>query len=117
MSRANDIQHPIDWADFQRDEMRVGTVLAASENPHANKPAYVLEIDFGPFGVKTSSAQLTQRYSAESLLGRQVVAVMNFPAKRIAGVKSEVLVLAALDEDGTTLLTLTESVQNGSRIA
>ena len=117
MSSLDASQPTIELADFQRVEMRVGTIRSACKNPQANKPAYVLEIDFGPLGTKTSSAQITQCYSPESLLGRQVVAVMNFPPKRIAGVTSEVLVLAAVDGAGTVLLSPTDAVENGTRIA
>ena len=86
-------------------------------NPKARKPAYVLIINFGPFGIKTSSAQITCNYEPEELVGKQVVAVMNFPVKRVAGVKSEVLVLGAYSEEkGVVLLTPTDSVENGSLV-
>ena len=78
----------------------------------------MLRIDFGPLGLRTSSAQLTERYAAEGLVGRQVVAVVNFPPKRVAGVKSEVLVLGAVDAAaGTTLLVPTHPVADGTRVA
>ena len=81
----------ITWEQFTAVDMRVGVVLTAEPNAKALKPAYVLTIDFGPdLGVKQSSAQLTVHYTTEELIGRQVVAVTNFPPKRIAGVKSEV---------------------------
>lgn len=108
----------IDFEYFAKVEMRVGTVRSAVPNPKARVPAYVLQIDFGPLGTRTSSAQLTERYVADELVGRQIVAVINVPPKRVAGVKSEVLVLAAVDEsDGTTLLTPTHPVADGTRIA
>ena len=108
----------ITFDDFLRVDLRVGTVRSAALNPKARVPAYVLEIDFGPLGMRTSSAQLTERYAAEDLVGRQVVAVVNFPPKRVAGIKSEVLVLGAVgDAAGTTLLTLTHSVADGTRVA
>lgn len=97
--------------------MHVGTVRSAAPNEKARHPAYVLEIDFGPLGMRTASAQLTERYAVDDLIGRQVVAVLNFPPKRVAGVKSEVLVLAAVDEvAGTTLLAPTHPVADGTRV-
>ncbi len=107
----------IEWDDFMRVEMRTGTVLEAELNPKARVPAYTMHIDFGEQGVKTSSAQITKNYSAEDLIGKQVVAVMNFPVKRIAGVKSEVLVLGAIcEEHDIVLLEPTFSVKDGMRI-
>lgn len=107
----------IEFTDFAEIEMRVGTVKAAEPNERARQPAYVLTIDFGPLGLKTSSAQLTEHYTAEDLVGRQIVAVMNLPPKRVAGIKSEVLVLASIGEDGTVLLAPVSDVANGSRVA
>ena len=108
----------IDFEDFSKVAIHVGTVRSAVPNAAARRPAYVLEIDFGPLGMRTASAQLTERYDPEGLVGRQVVAVLNFPPKRVAGVRSEVLVLAAVDEAaGTTLLTPTHPVADGTRIA
>jgi tRNA-binding protein len=105
--------------DFDKLDMRVGRVLSVEEFPEARVPAWKLEIDFGPeVGVKRSSAQVTH-YSREQLLGRTVVAVVNFPPRRIAGFASEVLVLGALDPDkGVVLLTPDDpDVALGSRIA
>ncbi len=97
--------------------MRVGRVLTCVPNPEAKKPAYILTIDFGVAGVRTSSAQLTRNYQPDDLIGTQVVAVLNFPVKRIAGVKSEVLVLGALSEaNDVVLLRPSMDVENGSRI-
>ena len=108
----------ITFDDFMQADLRVGTVRSAEPNPKARNPAYVLTIDFGPLGMRTSSAQLTERYAADDLVGRQVVAVVNFPPKRVAGVKSEVLVLGAVDEAaGTTLLAPTHPVADGTRVA
>lgn len=108
----------IDFEDFKKIDIRTGTIMEASLNPKARKPAYVMRIDFGELGEKVSSAQLTENYSAEELVGKQITAVMNFPAKRIAGVQSEVLVLGALDEQkGTVLLETEQRVANGVRIA
>ena len=104
--------------DFQRVEMAVGTVIEARLNDKARAPAYVLRIDFGAgYGERQSSAQLTENYNEQDLVGRQVVAVMNFPAKRIAGVNSEVLVLGAVsDERGVVLLGPDMDVEDGARI-
>jgi|TARA_B110000116_G_C16550411_1_gene452860 tRNA-binding protein len=108
----------ISFDDFLKVEIRTGTVLEARLNEKARKPAYVLTLDFGPCGIKTSSAQLTKHYQPEDLVGMQVVAVLNFPAKRIAGVKSEVLILGAMsDADDVVLLTPTQTVGNGVRVA
>ena len=104
--------------DFGRLDIRVGTVLRAEPFPEARKPSLKLEIDFGPeVGVKRSSAQLKKRYTPEELVGRQVVAVVNFPPRRIAGFSSEVLVLGAMPEPtDVVLLRVDAAVENGSRI-
>lgn len=103
--------------EFQRIDMRVGRVVSVDEFPEARNPAWRLEIDFGPeLGVKRSSAQITH-YPRESLVGRLVVGVVNFPPRRIAGFNSEVLVLGALDgEKGVVLLRPDEDVEPGDRI-
>lgn len=107
----------IEFGDFLKVDIRVGTVTKAYLNEKARKPAYVLEVDMGEMGVKTSSAQITQHYEAETLVGTQVLAVVNFPVKRIAGVKSEILVLAAVDEEkGTVLIRPDLDVANGTRM-
>lgn len=108
----------ISYSHFEKLELRTGTIINAELNAKARVPAYRLEIDFGDVGIKTSSAQLTDNYQAEDLKGKQIIAVMNFPAKRIAGVKSEVLVLGAVcPKQGTVILLTETSVQNGVRIA
>ncbi len=108
----------IDFKDFDKIDLRCGTITHAELNENARKPAYVLHIDFGELGEKVSSAQLTENYQPDGLIGKQIVAVVNFPSKRIAGVNSEVLVLGALDrEKGTVLLQTERTVDNGSRIA
>jgi tRNA-binding protein len=108
----------ITFDDFLAVDVRVGTVLSAVPNAAARKPAYVLEVDFGPeIGRKTTSAQLTERYRPERLVGRQVAAVVNFPPKRIAGVKSEVLVLGFPDaERHVVLIGVDHPVPDGGRL-
>ncbi len=99
-------------------DIRIGTVLKAEPFPKARKPAIKLEIDFGELGVKWTSAQITHRYEPEQLIGRQVAAVVSFPPRRIAGFKSEVLVLGGTPEDGdVVLLRLDQLVNNGTPIA
>lgn len=111
-----DIQE-IEFSDFLKVDIRVGTILSARLNEKARKPAYVLEVDLGELGTKTSSAQITEHYQAEDLPGKQVLAVVNFPPKRVAGVKSEILVLAAVDEEkGTVLIAPDLKVANGTRM-
>ena len=107
----------ITFEEFRQVEIRTGTILEANLNPKAIKPAYTLTIDFGPLGIKTSSAQITKNYSPGNLIGMQITAVVNFPKKLIAGVKSEVLVLGAYSENKeVVLLTPTESVEDGSLV-
>ncbi len=107
----------ISWADFGKVQIRVGTVLLAEPFPEAVKPAYILTIDFGPLGIRKTSAQITSRYDPGDLVGRQVLAVTNFPFKRIAGFKSEVLVLGAVPGEGDVVLVRPdEKVPEGTRI-
>jgi tRNA-binding protein len=107
----------ISWEDFEKVEVRVGTVLTAGRFPEARNPSYKMTIDFGPLGVKQSSAQITKRYDPKDLVRRQVLAVTNFPPRKIAGFKSEVLVLGAVPEEGdVVLLNVDEKVPNGTRI-
>lgn len=108
----------LSWSDFEKVEMRVGTIVEATLNAKARKPAYTLLIDFGERGRLKSSAQITDLYQPEMLLGKQIVAVVNFPPKQITNVMSECLVLGAVAEGGeVTLLHPGLPVPNGLRIA
>jgi len=93
---------------FFQVDIRVGKVVAATLNPKARKPSYRLDIDFGSLGTRTSSAQLTTLYAPDDLIGRQVLAVVNFPPRRVAGVDSQVLVLGVADQNGDVILLSTE---------
>ena len=107
----------IAFEEFTQVEIRTGTILEATLNSKAIKPAYKLRIDFGLLGIKISSAQITKSYSPENLIGLQITAVVNFPLKRIAGVNSEVLVLGVYSENKeVVLLTPAESVEDGSLV-
>jgi tRNA-binding protein len=104
----------ITWNDFEKVEMRVGTILEANDFPEARKPAYQLLIDFGnEIGIKRSSAQLTKRYSREDLVGKQIIAVVNFPKKQIGNFMSECLVLGSVKDDDIVLLSSDMKVENG----
>lgn len=108
----------ISWAAFEKVEIRTGTIIAVSDFPEARKPAYKLAIDFGDLGIKKSSAQITAHYPKESLIGKQIVAVVNFPPKQIGPFLSECLVLGAIQADGSVVVLQTErEVENGIRIA
>ena len=107
----------IQFSDFLKVDIRVGTITKAEDYPEARKPTYKLEIDFGPLGKKNSSAQITHHYRKEDLLGKQVIAVINFPPKQIGKFVSEVLTLGLPDENGTVvLLEPTRNVPDGSRL-
>ncbi|MBA4304026.1 MAG: tRNA-binding protein [Sphingobacteriaceae bacterium] len=113
----HEVNHPLSSTEFERVEMRIGTILSAQPFEKAKKPAYQLEIDFGPLGIRRSSAQITTLYPAQELVGRQVVAVVNFPPKQIANFFSECLVLGVPGAAGVVLLSTEQAVANGSRIA
>lgn len=108
----------ITWQDFEKIDIRTGTVIEASEFPEARKPAFKLRIDFGAeIGVRKTSAQITTLYKLEDLVGKQVIAVVNFPPKQIGTYMSECLVLGSVAQDGTvTLLQPERGVKNGMRI-
>ncbi len=109
----------IDWADFQKVELRVGTIVRAEDFPQARKPAFLLHVDFGAkIGVRKSSAQITDLYSLDALIGKRVVAVVNFPAKQIGPIRSECLVTGFHRDDGAVVLAIPDGdVPNGSRLA
>jgi tRNA-binding protein len=107
----------ISWEDFTKVDIRLGTILSAQSFDKAKKPAYQLEIDFGPLGIKKSSAQITHHYKTEDLIGKQIIAVLNFPPKQIANFFSECLVLGVYDNNQqVVLLHPSLSVENGSKI-
>ena len=106
----------INLEDFNKIDIRVGTIVDAGINKGTRCPAYKLKIDFGEFGVKNSSAQITDLYKPEDLIGKQVIAVVNFEPIRISQVKSEVRVLGADSKDGVVLLNLDKEVENGTKI-
>jgi tRNA-binding protein len=109
----------IDWGDFAKVELRVGTIVEVDEFPEARRPAYKLKVDFGAeIGVRKSSAQITDAYRLDELVGRQVVGVVNFPPKQIGPVRSECLVTGFHREDGAVILAVPDSpVPNGAKLA
>ncbi|MGO2102848.1 MAG: tRNA-binding protein [Psychroflexus halocasei] len=108
----------IDFKDFAKIEMRVGTILTAELFKEAKKPAFKMTIDFGEFGIKKTSAQITKIYKLEDLIGKQVVAVINFPPKQIANIMSECLLLGGLEEHEEVIIIQPErSVKNGTKIS
>ena len=109
----------ITYDDFDKVDIRVGTVISVKKNEKARKPSLVVEVDFGTeIGVKQSSAQITHYYNSETLVGKQVIGVCNFPTKNIAGVVSEVLVLGAIEKDGKVVLVHpSQKTDNGLDIA
>lgn len=117
MTTPGDAAPPVTMDDFQRLDIRVGTITRAEPFPEARKPAIKLWVDFGDLGEKRSSAQLTRHYTPETLVGRQVMAVVNFPPRQIGKVMSEILVLGVPDAEGeVVLLAPTLPVPNGGRM-
>jgi tRNA-binding protein len=107
----------ITWNDFEKVELRAGTILEAIDFPQARKPAYKVKVDFGPMGIKWTSAQITKHYTKEQLPGRQVIGMVNFPAKQIANFMSEFLLTGFADENGDIILaTIEKPVPNGSKL-
>jgi len=118
MAEQNDIRAEIAYADFENVDIRAGTIVAVEPFPEARKPAYKLRIDFGPvIGEKKSSAQITTHYTPDDLLGRQVMAVVNFPPRQIGKFMSEVLTLGFPDEAGNVVLAAIDmKVPNGGKL-
>ena len=108
----------INYEDFRKVQIRVGTILSVKNNEKARQPALIVEVDFGgTIGVKSSSAKITHYYHSDNLVGEQIIAVCNFPTKNIAGVESEVLVLGAVEEDGKVVLVHpSKKIANGLEI-
>lgn len=106
----------INWKDFSKIEIRTGTILKAEVFKEAKKPAYKMIIDFGELGTRKTSAQITKLYTVDELIGKQIIAVVNFPKKQIANIQSECLVLGAVDDDEITLLSTDKKTSNGLRI-
>lgn len=107
----------ISWNDFEKVELRAGTILEVLDFPEARKPAYKVRVDFGDYGIKMSSAQITVLYTKEELVGQQIIGVTNFPRKQIGKFMSEFLVTGFADADGNIVLTtLKGSVPNGSKM-
>ena len=113
------MKEQITYDIFDKVDIRLGTVISVKKNEKARKPSLVVEVDFGPeIGIKQSSAQLTHYYSEENLLGKQVIGVCNFPEKNIAGIKSQVLILGSIDQEGrVTLVHPSQKAENGLPIA
>jgi len=117
METKDGIAEQIQFTDFLKVDIRVGTIVHVEDYPEARKPAYKLEIDFGDLGRKRSSAQITHHYRKEDLLGKQIIAVVNFPPKQIGKFMSEVLTLGLPDEKGSVvLLEPTKEVPNGNKL-
>ncbi|MCF2876384.1 MULTISPECIES: tRNA-binding protein [unclassified Tenacibaculum] len=112
-----EITNTLTWDDFAKVEMRIGTIISAEEFKEVKNPAYKMQIDFGEFGVKKTSAQITKLYTPEELIGNQIIAVVNFPKKQIANMMSECLVLGGIgDNKEVTLIAPERNIKNGTRI-
>ena len=111
------IKPEISWEDFEKLDIRTGTILSAYDFPKARNPSFQLEIDFGDLGIKNSSAQITDLYKKEDLIGKQIIAIVNFPKKQIANFFSECLILGVIGENKeVTILSTTLPVKNGLSI-
>ena len=107
----------ISWSDFAKIDMRTGTIIEVNDFPEAHNPSYQLLIDFGSeLGIKKTSAQITKRYNKEILIGKQVIAIVNFPNKQIANIMSECLILGAVEKEGVVLLQPETAIPNGLKI-
>ena len=112
------MEKEITWQDFAKIDMRVGTIIEVNDFPEARKPAYQLRIDFGKeIGIRKTSAQITKRYTKEDLLGKQTIAVVNFPKKQIANFMSECLLMGAVDGDEVTIIQPEASIENGLKVS
>ena len=113
------MKEQITYEDYDKVDIRVGTVISVKKNEKARKPSLVVEVDFGKdIGIKQSSAQITHYYNEENLVGRQVIAVCNFPEKNIAGIVSQVLILGSIDKEGKVILVHpSQKVDNGLTVA
>ena len=113
------MKQEINYEDYNKVEIKVGTVISLKKNEKARKPSLIIEVDFGGnIGIKKSSAQITHYYNEQNLVGKQVIGVCNFPTKNIAGIVSEVLILGAIEKDGKVVLVHpTQKVENGLEIA
>lgn len=112
------MEKEITWQDFAKIDMRVGTIIEVNDFPEARKPAYQLRIDFGEeIGIRKTSAQITKRYTKEDLLGKQTIAVVNFPKKQIANFMSECLLMGAVDNEVVTIIQPEASIENGLKVS
>lgn len=112
------MEKEITWQDFAKIDMRVGTIIEVNDFPEARKPAYQLRIDFGKeIGIRKTSAQITKRYTKEDLLGKQTIAVVNFPKKQIANFMSECLLMGAVNGDEVTIIQPEASIENGLKVS
>jgi tRNA-binding protein len=110
-------ENNLKWTDFRCIDMRIGTVIQAEIFEEVKNPALKLWVDFGELGVLKTSAQISKKYTPESILNKQVVAVVNFPPKQIANIMSECLILGALDENGVVVISPDNEVANGTKIS
>jgi tRNA-binding protein len=119
LTQGNSMMKNITWDDFQKVELRVGTIIEVNDFPEAKNSAFILKVDFGKnIGIRKSSAQITELYNAETLIGKQVMAVINFPPKQIGNMMSECLVTGFHREDGAVVLVAPDTeVPNGTKLA